>query len=128
MNPKKLAEIVLRQSRISTSGADAGNVAETRMTVAQKIEEYIFRIGCSNAHALGLVLQLLTVGKVRVDFREYYERLQLVNKADVLPRNAAIPLVEGFLNSLRSENEDSEITDLTQKIIVQTPKPRIPQG
>jgi hypothetical protein len=126
MNPKKLEEIVIRHSRISTSGPSGGDVQETRMTVAEKMEEYVFRIGCTNAHALGLALQLLTVGKVRVDFREYYERLQLVNKTDVLPRQEAIPLIEGFLSSLRNSTEETVQTDLTQKIIVQTPKPSTP--
>lgn len=122
MNPKRLEEIVLRQARTTTAGAGAGDVTETRMTVAEKIEEYVFRIGCTNAHVLGLVLQLLTVGKVRVDFREYYERLQLVTKADLLPRTQAIPLAEAFLNTLRKEPHNPEESEFTQKIIIQPPK------
>jgi hypothetical protein len=126
MNPKTLQDIVIRQSRTTTAGVEAGDVVESRMTVAEKIEEYVFRIGCSNAHALGLVLQLLTVGKVRVDFREYYERLQLQTKADLLPRPQAIPLVEEFLESLRPESTKSQESEMTQKVIIQPPKPLKP--
>jgi hypothetical protein len=126
MNPKTLQDIVIRQSRTTTAGVEAGDVVESRMTVAEKIEEYVFRIGCSNAHALGLVLQLLTVGKVRVDFREYYERLQLLTKADLLPRPQAIPLVEEFLESLRPESTKSQESEMTQKVIIQPPKPLKP--
>jgi hypothetical protein len=123
MKVKQLQEIELRQARTTTAGAGAGDVTESRMTVAEKVEEYVFRLGCTNAHVLGLVLQLLTVGKVRVDFREYYERLQLVTKSDLLPRTQAIPLVETFLNTLRKVPHNPEESEFTQKIIIQPPKP-----
>jgi hypothetical protein len=128
MNSKNAHTLVIRQSRITTAGAGAGDVAESRITLAQKIEEYVFRIGCSNAHILGTLVQLLTVGKVRVDFREYYERLQLHAKSDVLSRAEAIPLIEGFLECCRAKapapESPEEESFLTQKITVQPPKPR----
>lgn len=122
MTPKNLRDILIRQERTTTAGAGAGDVVETRMSVLEKIEEYIFRIGCSNAHTLGMIVQLLTVGKVRVDFREYHERLQLVTKADILSRTDAIPLVEGLLEELRKTISNPQETDLTQKIIMQPPR------
>ena len=44
-------------------------------TVADKIEELVLKVGYSNAQALSVVIQLLTNGKVRVDYRDYSQRL-----------------------------------------------------
>ena len=61
-----------------------GERSESSLSLAEKIDEYVVKLGYSSAHTLGVVVQLLTVGKIRLDFREYSERLQLENPAEVL--------------------------------------------
>ncbi len=87
------------------------------------MDEFIFRLGCSSAHTLGVVVQLLTVGKIRLEFREYNERLQLENSSDVLSRSEAMHLTEAYLAVMRQgEVDPTEGLDVTQKIIIQAPK------
>ena len=87
------------------------------------MDEYIFKMGCSSAHTLGVVVQLLTVGKIRLDFREHSERLQLENASDVLSRAEAMQQTEAYLASMRDGvSEPADGLDATQKIIIQAPK------
>jgi hypothetical protein len=87
------------------------------------MDEYVFKLGCSSAHTLGVIVQLLTVGKIRLEFREYNERLQLENPADVLSRPEAMHLTEAYLAAMRQGAEDPMGgLDVTQKIIIQAPK------
>jgi hypothetical protein len=87
------------------------------------MDEFIFKLGCSSAHTLGVVVQLLTVGKIRLDFREYNERLELENAADVLSRPEAMHLIEAYLAAIRQgEADPTEGLDVTQKIIIQAPR------
>jgi hypothetical protein len=100
-----------------------GEVSESSLSLGEKIDEYVFKLGCSSAHTLGVIVQLLTVGKIRLDFREYNERLQLENSSDVLSRADAMHLTETYLAAMRQgESSPSEELDVTQKIIIQAPK------
>lgn len=98
-------------------------MSESSLSLAEKIDEYVFKLGCSSAHTLGVIVQLLTVGKIRLEFREYNERLQLENPADMLPRPEAMQLTEAYLATMRLGAEDPMGgLDVTQKIIIQAPK------
>jgi hypothetical protein len=121
MSPINISEIRIRQTRTSTVAGQAGEVFESSLSLAEKIDECVFKLGCSSAHTLGVVVQLLTVGKIRLDFREYNERLQLVNPADALSRPDAMHLTEAYLAGMR-EGDPAGGLDVTQKIIVQAPK------
>ena len=87
------------------------------------MDEYIFKMGCTSAHTLGVMVQLLTAGKIRLYFREHSERLQLENPADVLSRPEAMELTEAYLATMRQGvSEPSDGLDATQKVIIQAPK------
>jgi hypothetical protein len=60
---------------------------------------------------------------VKFSFRTFTKRLELADKTQITARPEAILLVEGFLSELRGEGEQY-IPELTQNIIIQTPKPR----
>jgi len=114
--------------RVSTRRFDGLNLLEewdspagTPLTLADKISEYLMRIGDSNSLCLNIVIQLLTDGKVRVDFREATERLHLLNPEDVTSRHEAVMVFDHWLQ----ENRDNpEGTEQTQKIILQPPPSR----
>jgi hypothetical protein len=124
MPPLNISEIRITQTRTSNTSGQLGKGNETAVvSLAEKMDEYIFKLGCSSAHTLGVMVQLLSVGKIRLDFREYSERLQLENPQDLLPRTEAMQLTEAYLATMREGlPAPAEALDATQKIIVQAPK------
>ena len=123
MSPINISQIRIKQTRTGTLAGQAGEVSESSLSLAEKMDEFIFRLGCSSAHTLGVVVQLLTVGKIRLDFREYNERLQLENATDALSRPEAMHLTEAYLAAMRQGVADpTGGLDVTQKIIIQAPK------
>jgi hypothetical protein len=122
MPPKPLAEIKIKETRTSTAPGTTGQITDSLMFLSEKIDDYIFKLGCSSAHTLGVITQLLNVGKIRLDFREYNERLQLMNASDAMSRAEAMGLVEAYLTSMKKEGDTHSDLDLTQKVIIQTPK------
>ncbi len=119
---KQIAEIRIKQTRTSTLPGTAGDVTHSVLFLSEKIDDYLFKLGCSSAHTLGVVTQLLNVGKIRLDFREYNERLQLMNAADAMSRTEAISLIEAYLTAVQTESYKEGDLDLTQKVIIQAPK------
>lgn len=93
-------------------------VEERRIPLSVKIDDFILKLGYSNAHVLGIIVQLLTSGKVRVDYRDYSERLQLVARGAAMDRQEAVALFERHIERLQREDPPLETT---QKIIVQPP-------
>ena len=123
MSAKSASEIEIKQTKTTTHPTQPSEVTEERITLADKIDEYILRMGYTSVHTLGVVVQLLTVGKVRLDFREYSERLQLADKANIMNRADAVLLVENYIASMaKTETAMTPDYDLTQKIIIQAPK------
>ncbi len=123
MSSINIRQIRIKQTRTSTIVGQAGEVSESSLSLAEKMDEFMFKLGCSSAHTLGVVVQLLTVGKIRLEFREYNERLQLENFADVLSRPDAMQLTEAYLAVMRQgETDPMGGLDVTQKVIIQAPK------
>jgi hypothetical protein len=115
-------EIRLLEVRESTADPAGAEPSETHRTVREKIEDYLLVSRCSTAHTQGILLQLLTVGKVRVAFRDYSERLQLLAPEQRMERaEAIIQLEEAFAGFFRQKQTEQD-ADLTQKIIIQPPK------
>jgi len=95
------------------------------ITLADKISEYILRIGDANAFCLNIVIQLLTKGKVRVDFRDSSERLQLVNEKDIVSRVEAVLVFDHWV----AENQiKSQPPDATQRIMMEPPRINLPKA
>lgn len=90
--------------------------------LSEKIDEYMLKLGYSNSQALGIVVQILTQGKVRVDFRDFNERLELVNASDLCDRARAVALFEEHLLSNQSGDTLDDKDNPTQRVIVQTPR------
>ena len=116
----KTAEETLIEERktLSVQGI-RDEVEERRMPLSAKIDEFILKLGYSNAHVLGIVVQLLTSGKVRVDYRDYSERLQLVARGATMDRQEAVALFERHIERLQNDEIPLETT---QKIMVQPPQ------
>lgn len=96
------------------------NEGPMEVTLAQVIEENIGRLGHTGSHTLGVFVQLLTTGKVRFSFRNHTKRLELVDKALMMPRSDALQFVEACLAEMRMD-EPGVLPDFTQNIIIQSP-------
>ena len=122
MSAKQASDILVKQTRTGTTPETIGQLTEVQVPLSEKVEEYIFRLGCTSAHTLAVIVQLLSVGKIRLDFKEYNERLQLVNPADMMSRSEAMLFTENLLEGVRPGLEPGADLDLTQKVIIQAPK------
>lgn len=92
-----------------------------KMKLSEKLGEYLTRLGYSSDHTIGLVLRLLTLGKVKVEFREYRERLELTDYSDIMTRPKIIEMFDEFVAKLNPGGGES--AGMTQRIVVQ-PKRR----
>ncbi len=124
--PKNPAEVLLKQSRSEPGAVHPSQ--ESELTLADKIEEYTLRLGFSNAYTAGILSQLLSSGKVRVDFRDHSERLELKSRDDVSPKTTAVAIIELFIAHLKKARGHATVDDSddTQRILVQPPKPSRP--
>ena len=119
-------EIRLKQSRFDLATTQPNQ--EEILFLADKIEEYALRLGFSNAYTAGILSQLLSSGKVRVDFREHAERLELMRKEDTMHKTGAVAMIELFIEQLKKARGHATVDDSddTQRILVQPPKPSRP--
>jgi hypothetical protein len=119
-------EIRLKQSRFDLANAQPSE--EEVILLADKIEEYALRLGFSNAYTAGILSQLLSSGKVRVDFRDHAERLELMRKEDSMHKTDAVAMIEIFIDHLKKARGHATVDDSddTQRILVQPPKPSRP--
>jgi len=89
------------------------------VTLASKIDEFTLKVGHSSTHVMSVVVQLLTLGKVRLDFRDYTERLELLNLSEIMSRTQAAAVFEQHLSA---SNKDEDVSLMTQKIVIQPPR------
>jgi hypothetical protein len=92
--------------------------------LSSKIGEYMVRIGESNEFCFNIIIQLLTQGKVRVDFRDSTERLQLLNKQDLMSRVEAVQVFDRWVKENRSQATQ---VNKTQRIVLQPPRGKPPR-
>ena len=119
--PKSPQQIKIR---VTNRDIDAGMAGEVQMeettSLAELISRYLIRLGFDSAFTSGIIVQLLTKGKVRVDFRLVAERLELVKRDDCMTAPQAMALFEDYVTSMRSE-EDLTQKGKTIRIVVQNP-------
>jgi hypothetical protein len=120
------AEVSLKQARYEPGSVHPSQ--ESELSLSDKIEEYALRLGFSNAYTAGILSQLLSSGKVRVDFRDHSERLELKSKDDAMPKTDAVAMVELHIDQLKKIRGHATVdnSDDTQRILVQPPKPSRP--
>ena len=116
------SEITIKETKLENEGGAMQSSGSLYKTLAEKIDEYMLKLGYSNSQALGIVVQILTQGKVRVDFRDFNERLELVNASDLCDRARAVALFEEHLVATQSGDALDDKDNPTQRVIVQTPR------
>lgn len=88
----------------------SGSKQVSLASLGEKMDEYLLRLGYSNADAEAIMVELMTKGKVKVDFRDSTERIELVRPDDKLTPSQAITLFDSYvkdLNTPRKKEEES---------------------
>jgi hypothetical protein len=124
--PKQPRDIKVR---IINRAVNDGLLSEIQTTAEVplnvKLHDYIVRLGYSSSNLVGFIVQLFTHGKVRIDFSNYIERLELVNPKDALTGSQAMSLLEDFLEELEKSGIAADLIksdDTTQNIVVHPTK------
>jgi hypothetical protein len=119
--PKTPQKIIVRVTDRDIDGGTAGAVqTQENTSVSDLISRYLVRLGFDSAFTSGIIVQLLTKGKVRVDFSKVAERLELINRGDCMTATQAMALFEGYVAGMRNEDELNE-KGKTVRIVVQNP-------
>ncbi|NBR47941.1 response regulator [bacterium] len=113
---KSAKEILIHVTKSSFEDGER-HTNEDIMSLGDKIDDYILKLGYSNAHVLGFVLELFTKGKVRLDFRAFSERLELQNPAFIMSRTEAASLFEEHIKA-GQRSKGGACAAETQKIIL----------
>ena len=117
--PKTSKEIMIRDEVFFIDQGAREPVPPKIVTLASKIDEFILKVGHTSTHVMSVVVQLLTLGKVRLDFRDYSERLELLNLSEIMSRTQAAAVFE---HHLAAANRDDDVSLMTQKIVIQPPR------
>jgi hypothetical protein len=122
---KKLSEISIH---VTNQAADPGANQNKQVEAAllkDKMDDYLFRLGRSNTSVYAIMMQLLTKGKVRVDFRNYAERLALASLEDRVSTAQASALTEAYFQALPKDEKsaDPNAVEATQCFVAQVKRP-----
>jgi len=118
--PKEPKDIPIRIVNRSVEDGLASGIATTaEVSLSEKLDDYLVRLGYSSAYIIGIMVQLLTKGKVRVDFREYTERIELVNTEDMLSSAQAMNLLDDYITAVSAGDDSHKLKAFTQRILVQ---------
>jgi len=91
------------------------NPQTVTMTLADKLDKHIARMGYTNAAIYDTALRLLTKGKIRLEFKTYVERLALADPADKMSEQEAAAVIDKFVADIRDQEEGR---NTTQKIVI----------
>lgn len=128
ISPSKTAlEITIVETRSFIQDGVQQSSEVREISLEAIIDEFLLKLGQSNAHVLGVVIQLLTRSKVRVDFRDYTLRLELAAGESPMERAQAVAVFDDYIK--RHKNPDGDRSaDVTQKIMVQAPRVSLPRA
>lgn len=128
ISPSKTAlEITIVETRSFIQDGVQQSSEVREISLEAIIDEFLLKLGQSNAHVLGVVIQLLTRSKVRVDFRDYTLRLELAAGESAMERAQAVAVFDDYIK--RHKNSDGDRSaDVTQKIMVQAPRVSLPRA
>ena len=120
--PKTPQQIpVLLSDRAIGGGIAHRAHAKEELPLTEVISRYLTRMGLESALASGIIVQLLTSGKVRVDFSTAVQRLELKDLNDRMGAPEAMALFDNYAASLRTK-DDSTGKGKTVRIMVQKPR------
>jgi two-component system, chemotaxis family, chemotaxis protein CheY len=123
--PRSARDFQILEKRITRNDEGLEVESQHLATVADKMNEYILLFGTANSYYISIFLKLLEAGKVRVDFRDRSERMQLVRTSDAVTRAQAVALVDAHLAELHRAGDEAADLGVTQRISLDQFRPRI---
>ena len=120
--PKKPNQILVRLTDREVVDGMTGRITnQSETTLSQKLSDFLVRLGYDSSHILGITVQLMTNGKVQVDFQETTERVELIHPSDRTSSPEAISMFDDFLISMKT-SEEKEAKGKTMRIVIQPRK------
>jgi hypothetical protein len=99
--PKHPKRISIQLCRREIDGGMMGPATLGKIiSLSDKLDDYLIGLGYTSGHVMGIIAQLFTEGKVRVDFRNYTERLELMDKQDKLNAIQSAALLKDYIVEL----------------------------
>ncbi len=123
--PKNALQIAVVETRTRVQDGLLISSETKELFLEAVIQDFQLQLGQTSAHVLGIVIQLLTRGKVRVDFRDYAVRFELGEGQPVMERTQAVAIFDDYVKRQKSDGVSS--SDVTQKIMVQAPRVSLPR-
>lgn len=123
--PRSARNFQILEKRITRNPDGLEVESQHLATVADKMNEYILLFGTANSYFISIFLKLLEAGKVRVDFRDRSERMELVRASDAVTRAQAVALVDAHLAELHRAGDEAADLGVTQRISLDELRPRI---
>ena len=123
--PKTALDIAVVETRTRMQDGVLLSSETRELFLEAVIQDFQLQLGQTNAHILGVVIQLLTRGKVRVDFRDYAVRFELSEGQFIVERTQAVAIFDDYIK--RQKNDGLVSSDVTQKIMVQAPRVSFPK-
>ncbi len=123
--PKTALDIAVVETRTRMQDGVLLSSETRELFLESVIQDFQLQLGQTNAHILGVVIQILTRGKVRVDFRDYAVRFELSEGQFIVERTQAVAIFDDYVKRQKSDGVVS--ADVTQKIMVQAPRISLPK-
>jgi hypothetical protein len=101
------ADILLCEQHFPPGPEPATPPAGKKITLHVKLHDYILNRGCSQPQVLGIILQLLTQGKVLIEFSSHVERLELTDTTNLMSRPQVVTLFDDFMKHLIEQTRKS---------------------
>lgn len=121
--PKNPEEIMIEEEKSFLDDGFVTDRESRELPLSEKLEDYMLRIGISSPHVTSICIQLLTQGKVKVDFRNYSERLSLMQEEDAINRPQAATLLDDYIRVIENKNNSQEASlNTTQRLVIQPRK------
>lgn len=117
-SPPSFPSILLIEQVFSENFGLTVRENERHVSLYEKIDELLLRLGGNNSHLVGLLIQLLSAGKVRIGFREKTERLCLADPKMIMTRDRAVALIDSYLEASSKVAPDPEPNPQTCRLIV----------
>ena len=92
------------------------------ISLEQMLHKYMFTLGYQNDHLMEVLIALMTTGKICIEFRNYNERLELIDPSRMMTRPATVQLFNDFLASMKADKKVVLGAERTRRITVQMPK------
>ena len=115
-HPQEIMVRIIHQDVEEGLRSSIKKVAEISLDL--QLNDYLLRLGYSSAHILAIMVQLMTNGKITVDFTGHTERIELINPEDKISATQTIQMLEDYITEVSTHEDLKNPEKVTQKIVI----------